>query len=165
MKKLAIVTTHPIQYHVPWLTRLAEKKIAIKAFYTYEQSRNGTIFDPGFGRNIQWDIPLLDGYEYEFVPNTARKPRLENFWGIINPSLIEKIEAWDPQGLLVIGWNYQSHLKCMRHFKNKIPVYFRGDSVLLHEKNTLHKLSRRIFLTWVYRHVNYALYVGTNNKS
>jgi glycosyltransferase involved in cell wall biosynthesis len=165
MKKLAIVTTHPIQYHVPWLSRLAERNIAIKVFYTYEQSRNGTIYDPGFGRNIQWDIPLLDGYEYEFVPNTARKPRLENFWGIVNPSLIEKIEAWEPEGLLVIGWNYQSHLKCMRHFYNKIPVYFRGDSVLLHEKNALHKLARRIFLSWVYRHVNYALYVGTNNKS
>ncbi len=165
MKKLAIVTTHPIQYHVPWLIRLAEKKIAIKVFYTYEQSRSGTVFDPGFGRNIQWDIPLLDGYEYEFVPNTARRPGLETFRGIVNPTLIEKIEAWQADALLVIGWNYQSHLRCMRHFYNRIPVYFRGDSVLLHEKKGLRRLARRIFLTWVYHHVDYALYVGTNNKS
>ena len=165
MKKLAIVTTHPIQYHVPWLIRLAEKKIAIKVFYTYEQSRNGTVYDPGFGRNIQWDIPLLDGYEYEFVPNTARRPGLETFRGIVNPSLIEKIEAWEPEGILVIGWNYDSHLKSILHFYKRIPVYFRGDSVLLHEKTGLRKLARRIFLTWVYRHVDYALYVGTNNKS
>ncbi|HEY4108722.1 glycosyltransferase family 4 protein [Puia sp.] len=165
MKKLAIVTTHPIQYHVPWLVRLAEKKIAIKVFYTYEQSRNGTIFDPGFGRNIQWDIPLLDGYEYEFVHNTARHPGLENFRGIVNPTLIDKIEAWQPDGLLVIGWNYDSHLKCLRHFHGRLPVYFRGDSVLLHERKGLYKLARRIFLTWVYHHVDYALYVGTNNKS
>ncbi len=148
MKKLAIVTTHPIQYHVPWLIRLAEKKIAIKVFYTYEQSRSGTVFDPGFGRNIQWDIPLLDGYEYEFVPNTARRPGLETFRGIVNPTLIEKIEAWQADALLVIGWNYQSHLRCMRHFYNRIPVYFRGDSVLLHEKKGLRRLARRIFLTW-----------------
>jgi glycosyltransferase involved in cell wall biosynthesis len=165
MKKLAIVTTHPIQYHVPWLIRLAEKKIAIKVFYTYEQSRNGTIYDPGFGRNIQWDIPLLDGYEYEFIPNTSSKPGLEMFRGIVNPTLIEKVEAWKPDGLLVIGWNYHSHLKSIIHFYKKIPVYFRGDSVLLHEKTGLRKLARRIFLTWVYRHVDYALYVGTNNKS
>src|SRR5258707_5487543 len=165
MKKLAIVTTHPIQYHVPWLIRLAEKKIAIKVFYTYEQSRSGTVFDPGFGRNIQWDIPLLDGYEYEFVPNTASRRGLETFRGIVNPTLIEKIEAWQAGALLVIGWNYQSHLRCMRHFYNRIPVYFRGDSVLLHEKKGLRRLARRIFLTWVYHHVDYAMYVGTNNKS
>lgn len=165
MKKLAIVTTHPIQYHVPWLIRLAEKKIAIKVFYTYEQSRNGTVYDAGFGRDIQWDIPLLDGYEYEFVPNTSKRPGLENFRGIVNPTLIEKIEAWKPEGLLVIGWNYQSHLKCMRHFHDRIPIYFRGDSVLLHEKTGLRKVARRVFLTWVYSHVDYALYVGTNNKS
>lgn len=165
MKKLAIVTTHPIQYHVPWLISLAEQKIAIKVFYTYEQSRNGTVYDPGFGRNIQWDIPLLDGYEYEFVPNTSHRPGLEMFRGIVNPTLIEKIEAWKADGLLVIGWNYHSHLKAILHFYKKIPIYFRGDSVLLHEKTGLRKLARRIFLTWVYRHVDYALYVGTNNKS
>src|SRR5579859_2147123 len=165
MKKLAIVTTHPIQYHVPWLIRLAEKRIAIKVFYTYEQSRNGTVYDPGFGRDIQWDIPLLDGYEYEFVANTSKRPGLENFRGIVNPGLIGKIEAWQPDGLLVIGWNYESHLKCIRHFYNRVPVYFRGDSVLLHERTGLRKLARRIFLTWVYHHVDYALYVGTNNRS
>jgi glycosyltransferase involved in cell wall biosynthesis len=165
MKKLAIVTTHPIQYHVPWLIRLAEKDIVIKVFYTYEQSREGTVFDPGFGKPIQWDIPLLEGYEYEFVANTSRRPGLDNFRGIVNPDLIQKVSDWRPEGLLVIGWNYHSHLQCMRYFHGRIPVYFRGDSVLLHEKYGLRMMARRIFLTWVYRNVDYALYVGANNKS
>ena len=165
MKKLAIVTTHPVQYNVPWLLRLAEKDITIKVFYTYEQSSNGNVYDHGFGKDIRWDIPLLEGYEYEFVPNTSKKPGLESFWGIVNPDLITRIEAWEPDSLLVIGWNYSSHLQVMRYFHNKIPLFFRGDSVLLHEKMGLRKLARRIFLTWVYRHIDYALYVGSNNKS
>jgi glycosyltransferase involved in cell wall biosynthesis len=165
MKKLAVVTTHPIQYTVPWLIRLAELNIKIKVFYTWEQSEMGNIYDPGFGQHIRWDIPLLEGYEYEFVKNTARRPGDHHFQGIVNPELIGKIEAWAPDGLLVIGWNYHSHLKCLRHFHHKLPIYFRGDSVLLHETIGWRKLFRRLFLTWVYKHVDYALYVGSNNKS
>lgn len=165
MKKLAIVTTHPIQYHVPWLVRLMEKHIRIKVFYTWEQSGDGLVYDPGFGKEIRWDIPLLEGYEYKFVKNISRRPGTEHFMGIINPSLNEEIAAWGPDALLVFGWNFHSHLKCLRYFHNKIPVFFRGDSVLLHEKWGLRRLARRALLTWVYRHVDYALYVGTHNKA
>jgi glycosyltransferase involved in cell wall biosynthesis len=165
MIKLAIVTTHPVQYNVPWIARLAEKDIAVKVFYTYEQSSAGGIFDTGFGKDIKWDIPLLDGYEYEFIRNTARNPGLERFFGIVNPGLIGKIEAWQPDVLLVIGWNYYSHLQVMRHFHGRTPIYFRGDSVLLHERVGWRKMARRLFLTWVYRHVDYVFYVGVNNKS
>ena len=165
IKKLAVVTTHPIQYHVPWLIRLAEKNIKIKVFYTWEQSALGSVYDPGFGQHIRWDIPLLEGYDYEFVENTARRPGIDHFRGIVNPALIGKIEAWAPDGLLVIGWNYHSHLRCMRYFHGRVPVYFRGDSVLLHETLGWRKLFRRLFLTWVYKHVDYALYVGSNSKS
>ena len=147
MKKLAVVTTHPIQYHVPWLIRLAELNIAIKVFYTWEQSEIGNIYDPGFGQHIRWDIPLLEGYEYEFVKNTARRPGVHHFQGIVNPDLVGKIETWAPDGLLVIGWNYHSHLKCLRYFHQKLPIYFRGDSVLLHERTGWRKLFRRLFLT------------------
>ena len=164
-KKLAVVTTHPIQYHVPWLIRLAEKNVNIKVFYTWEQSALGSVYDPGFGQHIRWDIPLLEGYEYEFVENTASRPGVDHFRGIINPGLIGKIEAWAPDGLLVIGWNYHSHLKCLRHFHGRIPIYFRGDSVLLHERMGWRKLFRRLFLSWVYQHVDFALYVGSHNRS
>lgn len=37
--------------------------------------------------------------------------------------------------------------------------------MLLHEKLGLRKIARRIFLTWVYRHVDFAFYVGSNNRS
>jgi glycosyltransferase involved in cell wall biosynthesis len=165
MKRLAIVTTHPVQYHVPWLIRLAEKGIQLKVFYTWEQARNGIIYDPGFGRNIQWDIPLLEGYDYQFVKNITPRPGTHHFWGIINPGLNKEIEAWNPDCLLVFGWNFYSHLQCMRYFHKKIPILFRGDSVLLHEGKGIRTWARRAFLTWVYRHVDYALYVGTHNKS
>jgi glycosyltransferase involved in cell wall biosynthesis len=163
MPKLAIITSHPIQYNDPWFKLLAEK-IAVKVFYTWEQSKAGSKFDPGFKRIITWDIPLLEGYEYTFVKNVSKDPGTHHYKGIINPTLIKEVKAWNPDSLLVIGWSFHSHIRCMRYFHKKIPIFFRGDSHLLNEKAGLKKILRRIFLTWVYKHVDYPLYVGSNNR-
>jgi hypothetical protein len=67
MKRLAIVSTHPIQYYAPVFRLLTENgKVQIKVFYTWEESSQKK-HDPGFGKTIEWDIPLLDGYCYEFL--------------------------------------------------------------------------------------------------
>ena len=165
MKKLAIVTTHPIQYYAPWFKLLANSEIvALKVFYTWEQSKQGTKYDPGFGKKLEWDIPLLEGYDFTFVKNTSEDPGSHHFNGIINPGLIDELTELQPDAILVIGWNFKSHLKCIRYFHKKIPVLFRGDSTLLNERKGIKKILRRIFLQWVYYHIDYALYVGGNNK-
>lgn len=136
----------------------------MKVFYTWEQAQQGNVYDPDFGKNIQWDIPLLEGYDYAFVRNTSSHPGSGHYKGIINPDLIREVEAWGPDAILVFGWNFQSHLASLRHFHGKIPVLFRGDSTLLDEKPGIKKYIRRLSLKWVYSHVDYALYTGTNNK-
>jgi len=167
-RKLAIVITHPIQYNAPWFKLLTERdKIEIKVFYSWGTDVLENKHDPGFGKVIQWDIPLLEGYEYEFLTNTAKDKGSHHFNGIINADAIQKIRNYDPDALLVFGWAFQSHLKILRYFKGKIPVYFRGDSTLMNEPNgfSVKKTARRLFLTWVYRYVDIALYVGTQNKA
>lgn len=164
MKKLAIITTHPVQYNAPLFAKLGNSdKIEIKVFYTLGQGRD-EIFDRDFGKQIRWDIPLLEDYDYEFLGNTSKDPGLHHFRGIINPGLIDKLHSWDPAAILVYGWNFHSHLKVMRHFKGRVPVYFRGDSTLIDEMGGLNTRIRRAFLKWIYRHVDGAFYVGKNNK-
>ncbi|HEY9177363.1 MAG TPA: glycosyltransferase, partial [Flavipsychrobacter sp.] len=163
--KLAIVTTHPIQYNAPWFKLLAaEPGIDVKVFYTWEQSNTNEKFDPGFGKVVSWDIPLLNGYNYTFVKNTSANPGSHHFKGIVNPTLNAEIEAWGADAVLIFGWPFKSHLACMKHFKGKIPVLFRGDSTLLDEKGGAKQVLRRLFLKYVYSFVDYAFYVGTNNK-
>jgi glycosyltransferase involved in cell wall biosynthesis len=165
MKRLAIITSHPVQYNAPWFKLLAsENKIVIKVFYTWGQSQAGIKYDPGFARDIEWDIPLLDGYDYTFVKNISANPGTHHFKGIINPGLISEIETWKADFILIFGWSFHSHLKCLRHFHNKLPVLFRGDSTLLDEKKGIKKNIRRLFLKWVYRHIDFALYAGEENK-
>ncbi len=165
-KKLAIITTHPIQYNAPLFALLAERKnIEVKVFYTWGKQVLENKFDPGFGKSVAWDIPLLEGYAYRFVNNVALDPGSHHFKGIDNPTLIEEIENWKADAVLVYGWSFKSHLKAMRYFKNKIPVYFRGDSTLIKQPGLLKKILRKLFLTRVYKKVDVAFYVGTNNKA
>jgi glycosyltransferase involved in cell wall biosynthesis len=98
------------------------------------------------------------------VTNVAKKPGSDHFRGIINPDLNLLISQWAPDAILVLGWSFESHLKCLLHFHRKIPILFRGDSTMLDKRSAMGNLARRIFLTWVYRHVNYALAVGQNNS-
>ena len=185
MKKLAIITTHPIQYNAPWFRLLAEKNgIQVKVFYTWSQ-RQTEFFDDNFGKEIKWDIPLLDGYDYEFVENTSKTPGNKSYWGINCPALNQSIEAWGASHLLVFGWNFMAHFGAMRYFKGKIPVLFRGDSTLLDYDVTTFKAAlnypfkqfvgyaaksylrykiRKQFLSFIYRYVDKALYVGTHNR-
>ncbi|MES2062121.1 MAG: glycosyltransferase family 4 protein [Bacteroidota bacterium] len=164
MKKLAIITTHPIQYYAPIFKLLQQRAlIAIKVFYTLGQQE--AKYDHGFGKSIDWDIPLLDGYDYEWVENTAEAPGSHHPKGIINPTLINQITQFQPTAILVFGWNYTSHFKTMRHFKNKVPVYFRGDSTLLDTINPFKDILKTLYLRWIYRHVGHAFYAGTQNKA
>ena len=165
MKKLAIILTHPIQYYSPVFKLLHQRnKIAIKVFYTWGESSLKK-YDPGFNKQIEWDIPVLEGYPYEWVKNSSKDAGTHHFMGIVTPGLIEQINLWQPDAVLIYGWGYYSHLKAIRYFKNKIPVLFRGDSTLLDEQKGTRAILKSIFLKWVYGHIDHAFYTGVNNKA
>lgn len=163
--KLAIVSTHPIQYHAPLFKALGESRtVHPRVFFTWSQTAGAGVDDPGFGKTIAWDIPLLEGYEHEFVPNVARRPGSGRFWGLRNPDLTRVIEKWRADAVLVFGWNSASHLGALRYFKGRIPVLFRGDSTLLDRSTVWRAVARRAALWWVYRHIDVAIAVGSNNR-
>lgn len=165
MKKLAIITTHPIQYYAPVFKLLSNNKnLNIKVYYTWgEGSLNK--FDPGFKQKIEWDLPLLEGYQYDWVLNVSKNPGTHRFGGIVNPTLISDIKLWKPDAVLIYGWSFSSHLKIIRHFHNKVPIYFRGDSTLIDNQSGFKSALKTVLLKWIYKHINFAFFVGTNNKS
>lgn len=164
MMKLAIITTHPIQYYAPVFKLLGERqRVAVKVFYTLGQYATD-LPDKGFKQSVNWDLPLLDGYEFEWLKNTANSPGSHHFKGIVNPDGISRIKQYQPDALLVFGWAYYAHLKIIHHFSDKVPVYFRGDSTLLLKSGILKQMLRTVFLKWVYGHIDHAFYVGRNNK-
>ena len=159
MTRLAIVTTHPIQYYAPVFKMLsAQSNLEVMVFYTWGKDSLKK-YDPGFGKEIEWNIPLLEGYKYIFLKNTSADAGSHHFKGIINPDAINEIEKFAPDALLLYGWAYQSHLKILRHFHKNIPVYFRGDSNLTDVQPGLKGFMRALFLKWLYTQIDYAFYV------
>jgi len=162
--RLAIITTHPIQYNAPLFRILSQRNnLHLKVFYTWGKESMEDKFDPGFNKTIFWDIPLLDGYDYEFLENVALNKGSHHYAGIDNPDLIRAICKWQADSILVYGWNFKSHLKAIRYFSGKIPVMFRGDSTLLRKESFWKKSLKILFLRWVYSKIDIAFYAGKNN--
>jgi glycosyltransferase involved in cell wall biosynthesis len=165
-QRLAIITTHPIQYNAPLFKCLAERSIIeIMVFYTWGESVLHNKYDPGFGMIVNWDVPLLQGYDFKFLENISKKPGSDHFSGIDNPGIIKEIDAWRPDAIMVYGWNFKSHLKLMAHYKGKTPVFFRGDSTCLDDRGLFMPAMRRLWLWAVYSYVDKAFYPGSNNKT
>ena len=167
--RLAVVSTHPIQYYAPLFRALAARgAVEPHVFYGWTGAAGQAAHDHGFGEAFAWDVPLLDGYASTFVENAAEDPGPHHFKGIDGPSLVSQIAAFDPEAVLVFGWNYRSHLRALRAFHGRVPVLFRGDSTLIDEQGgaagAVKRLARRTVLRWVYRHVDVALNVGTHNR-
>ena len=76
--RLAYVVSHPIQYQAPLLRRIAqEPDIDFKVFFGSDASVRGYL-DHDFGVRVQWDTPLLEGYNYEFLPLLRRAKHRES---------------------------------------------------------------------------------------
>jgi glycosyltransferase involved in cell wall biosynthesis len=66
---IVIVATHPIQYQAPLYRLLhAREGVNLTALFLSEHSVKGGL-DKGFGQSVQWDVPLLEGYDSIFLMN------------------------------------------------------------------------------------------------
>lgn len=82
--RVLIICSHPVQYMSPVLRRMAQHPhVDLHVAYCSLRGAHST-YDPDFGRNIQWDVPLLDGYRWVEIPNIGIG---ESFLGLCNPGL------------------------------------------------------------------------------
>ena len=154
MKRLAILSTHPIQYNAPLFRMLHEDdSIELRVFFskTWDQVK----FDPDFQREVVWDIPVSEGYLHS-THDASTKTGKKDLKGAIR--------NFQPDAILVYGWNFPGHLAMMRTFHGSIPIWFRGDSHLLNPTPFWKGAMRRLVLRWVYRHVDIAFPVGHANE-
>jgi glycosyltransferase involved in cell wall biosynthesis len=118
----------------------------------------------GFGVPFEWDIDLLDGYEYRFLKNVSKRPGF-NFNGCSTPELGSVLDARPYDAFLVNGWNVRSYWQAMRAcWARQIPLILRGDSHLLKASHATRQFAKRIvFGRWVRRCAAF-LTVGTLNE-
>jgi hypothetical protein len=69
--RLLYIVDHPIQYQAPLLRRLAdEPSLELTVAFRHLGGAN-VQFDQGFGRDIVWDVPLLEGYDHTVAAGSA----------------------------------------------------------------------------------------------
>jgi glycosyltransferase involved in cell wall biosynthesis len=130
--KLAIVATHPIQYQAPLWRRLAQNPLFdVKVFYA---DAHGTAesFDPLYGKTFSWDVPLLEGYDYEFL-KSVRIPGLPGPTACYYPlRLGQKIAAGEFEAVLILGYMSGAAWAGYRAARRLgLPIFIRGDSHLV----------------------------------
>src|ERR1051325_6433797 len=106
--RVAVITTHPIQYHAPWFRGLAsESSLDLKVFFCHRATakEQGAA---GFGIEFDWDVSLLDGYPHRFLENVAKRPGITGFGGLDTPEIKKMIAAGDYDAVMINGWHYKS---------------------------------------------------------
>lgn len=160
--RLAIITSHPIQYNAPWFRHLsARRDLRVRVFYLWDYGITPR-FDPGFQQTIQWDIPLLAGYQYSFVPNRSVRPGTYGFLGLWNPSIVRHVNEYKPSAILMLGYNFATCIYLVLRARHT-PLIFRGDSHRLVRSKGFGELVRRTLISWVFRRFSAFLYVGQAN--
>lgn len=164
--KLAILNSHPIQYFAPLYRRLAqEPRLDLTVYFCSHQGVE-TYFDPGFGKAVQWDTPLLEGYHHCFLPNPRHQDRVGGFFSLINPALVSELHRQRYDALWVHGHNYLSSL--MGILAAKVlgtAVLMRAETHLLLRRASVKRALRRPVMRFFYRHVvDRCLPIGTRNR-
>ncbi len=166
MQKLAIVASHPIQYYAPWFRfiSLNTTEFQFKVFYLWDSGIVSAV-DTGFQQSIQWDIPLLQGYDHEFIANTSSNPGTHHFWGLQNPTLLSQVSAYQPDAVWLMNYNYASLYRFISSWNTrKAPLLFRGDSHHLFPRTGIKEKIRRKIVSTIYSRIDAFLYVGKANR-
>jgi glycosyltransferase involved in cell wall biosynthesis len=128
---LAILSTHPIQYHAPWFRGLAaHPDLRVHVYYCHKATAQEQA-KAGFGVAFDWDVPLLSGYSYSFLKNVANPAGHGRFGGFDTPEIGEIIREREYDAVLVNGWNYKSAWQAIwAAWQSDVKVFVRGDSHL-----------------------------------
>lgn len=106
--RITYCLSHPIQYFSPMFKRMAEDFDLTVLYYSDVSVKGG--MDKGFGRQVQWDVPLLEGYKYQFIKNYSGSKSMDNrFADAVNPGLFGAIRKSKADIVIVNGWTYCSN--------------------------------------------------------
>lgn len=162
MKKISYFLSHPIQYQSPLLREFSERDFC--DFEVAYFHNNVGKQDSQFGKEIIWDIPLLEGYKHVFLKNHSKSPGVSGkFWGLINWGILGYLIKRRPDAIVVHGWGYFSNLLLILLAKIlTIEILMRSESPLKQEKgkSRLNNLLKRTIILLSDKF----MYIGTENK-
>jgi len=161
--RLAYLVSHPIQYQSPLLRRIAqEPEIDLTVFFGSDFSVRG-YKDEGFGVEVKWDVPLLEGFRHEFLP-ALRDNGTEGVFSPISYGLLSRLRGFD--ALWVHGYSTINQMHGILAAKALgIPVLVRSDSQLKDRPRSGVKLAaKKLFFELLRKLIDGVMVSGTLNR-
>ena len=162
--RIACLLSHPTQYFAPLFRYLAkDPAIDLTVFFLSDFSLRAYT-DPGFRAPLRWDVELLDGYRYVFLPVLGSKDRI-SFWKPFNHGLWSRLRSGCFEALWLHGYAQQSVLRALVLAKLRgIKVLVRGESHLdlTRRRGTQEK---RAIMRRLFGFIDAFLAIGTRNHS
>lgn len=166
MLRLAYFVSHPIQYQAPLLRLIAaDPDIDLKVFF-YSDFSLKAYEDRGFGQLIEWDVPLIEGYNYHFLDCWGSKQWQSWLLQPIAKDISKQLQQGKFDAVWVHGWFWLCSIQAVLAANQLgIPVLLRGESNSLSEPtHALKKMVKRIFLDWLFEKIAGLLCIGTFNR-
>uniref|UniRef100_UPI0040475891 glycosyltransferase family 4 protein n=1 Tax=Shewanella sp. TaxID=50422 RepID=UPI0040475891 len=164
--RLAWLATHPIQYQAPLLRAIAQcSDIDLTAIFFSDFSTRAFV-DPGFGRTIEWDTPMLQGYKYEFLPGAGSEIKgIQTFQPRVG-GLAKRLTRLNYDFVLVQGWQHYGMLKAAWLAKRAgLKVLMRCEATDHVSSSTgLKKLVREETVRFLLSQIDCCLAIGTRNR-
>jgi len=161
---LAIVATHPTQYHCPMYRALKSKfGISVTAIYGSDFSVSGYL-DSGFGKRIAWDTDLMSGYDSIFLSRVLQK-KPGHYNQVRCRGLKEALAQSAPKAVLISGYGHRLYrYSFLESCRTGYPIMFRGETTDRDkERNFMHVWARDVFLKLFYGRCAKLLYIGRNS--
>ena len=161
--KVLIVSTHPVQYQVPWFRHLHNQLCGFDCEVLYVTVPDADTQGVGFNKAFQWDIPLFDGYNWNKIDNKdlASNKGIDDFLSIRLKSPSRLIKKLRPDAVVLTGWQSLSLIQILYACNRlKIPTLIRGDSNSLKPRKTTTQLLHRQLI----KRYDKFLAVGESNK-
>jgi glycosyltransferase involved in cell wall biosynthesis len=159
--RVAYFVSHPIQYQVPLLRRIAtEPDIEMTTFFSSDLSVRG-YRDAGFGVEVKWDVPLLEGYKSEFLPR-AREADTLGFARPLNWGIMKRLQQGRFDVVWVFGYNRLVNLHAIAAANLlRLPVILRAEPHLhSHTRSTTKLLVKSMLMQVLKCSVDCLLSIG-----
>lgn len=166
MRRLGIFTTHPVQYFSPvWRHLAAIPDIDLTVYYFNDEVVRAGRHDLT-GVHVTWDVPLLDGYKFEFIQTDSdlgqrKKVLLEN------PAQFLKDHKFDAVLIQAYVYGFQRQVVQAAHKLGIRTLLYADltDEVPFYGRSRVKAFLRDLYLKRFYRNIDAFCIVGSNARS
>jgi glycosyltransferase involved in cell wall biosynthesis len=163
--RISYFLTHPIQYQSPLIRHLSAGGLNLEVVYATDITAHG-YQDAGFGTQVVWDIPLLEGYPHRVLHPGSPLPQGLGGYGAYLRSAGAALDEGRTDAVWIHGWGNAYPLAALRAAKKrKLPVLMRGETYLdCLRGGRLRRAAHALVLSRLFRGVSRFLAIGNANR-